>query len=110
MNKQLSIAVLALIGATCAVKLEREPLRSWSPSPKPGGHKVDYFVPHFGTDNEINNSLDSAKLAEAQLGHEWTESSPDDIKRNYFVPHFGTDQDILDTSQSIKAGEKQHNH
>ena len=35
----------------------------------PAKIKRDYFVPHFGTDNEINGIADSLKAAEGSLGH-----------------------------------------
>lgn len=72
---------------------------------------MNYAVPHFGTDHDMNNSEESIALAEKQLGHKWTiKDAPGDPDRNYFVPHFGTDQDKLDVDQSIAAAEAQHNH
>ena len=68
---KVTFAIFALISSSSAVKLEREPLRAWSPTPKADGFKMNYKVPHFGTDSDINNSLDSTKLAEAQHGHVW---------------------------------------
>lgn len=34
-------------------------------------HKVNYFVPNFGQDNEIATSLDNTKKTEAALNHKW---------------------------------------
>ena len=37
----------------------------------PNDHKVNYFVPNFGQDNEIATSLDNTKKSEASLNHKW---------------------------------------
>ena len=68
---------------------------------------MDYFVPNFGRDWDVNNALNSASLAEKQLDHSWDvlAPSPDDPPRNYFVPHFGTDSDIKDSVAHLNAAE-----
>jgi hypothetical protein len=72
---------------------------------------MNYKVPHFGTDHDMNNSQESIELAERQLGHKWTiKDDPPAPDRGYPVPHFGTDQDNIDVNQSIAAAEKQHGH
>jgi hypothetical protein len=42
---------------------------SWAPTPKKGGHPVDYFVPNFGQDHEIKTSLKNTENAEKRLNH-----------------------------------------
>jgi len=64
----MTLAVLALIGAVNCVKLQREPLRTWSPTPSDDGIKRNYFVPHFGTDPEVTNVAGSIAAAEVIAG------------------------------------------
>ena len=75
--------------------------------PHPDGFKKDYFVPNFGQDTEVKNSLSSAAQAETSAGHFWDvlAPEPDDPKRNYFVPHFGTDSDINASLSSLNSAE-----
>ena len=47
---------LALVGAASCVKIEREPLLTWSPTPADSGPPKDYFVPHFGEDEDIKGA------------------------------------------------------
>jgi hypothetical protein len=47
------MAVAALLSGASAVQIKREPLLTWAPTPKASGYPKDYFVPHFGEDNEI---------------------------------------------------------
>ena len=70
-----TIAYLALIGATSAIQLNREPLLSAdaSPleihqSPKYWDTLVDYPVPNFGSSHEMVYTENNKKLAEAELG------------------------------------------
>merc|ERR1719453_1123197 len=49
-------SLIALIGSASAVNLEREPLLTWAPT-EPAGIKMNYFVPDFGADPDIENSL-----------------------------------------------------
>lgn len=73
---------------------------------------MNYAVPHFGTDHDINNSLEDLALAEKQRGHKWVlKDDPPEPDRNYFVPHFGADhEEVVGLQQSLAAAEKQHNH
>ena len=65
MKKYISISAIALlISESSAVKLEREPLAAWAPTPKADAHKMNYFVPHFGEDDDIKATKVSAGYAE----------------------------------------------
>merc|ERR1712216_1007439 len=100
-NNKMKFTIIAMAGAAVqGVKLEREPLLTWSPTP-PATIKMNYFVPHFGEDHEITQSKNSAALVEKQLGHVWDppKANPHDV--DYFVPHFGEDQDIKDAKKNI---------
>jgi len=37
----------------------------------PAGHPMNYFVPHFGRDQHVNESFSSLDWAEKQLNHKW---------------------------------------
>lgn len=75
----------------------REPLKTWKVKP-PKGHPVDYFVPDFGVDGSIRNTLDNLALAEKITGHNWQYVNPKDRPKpnptDYAVPNFGVDQEI----------------
>ena len=46
----------ALIASASAVNLSREPLLTWKAT-EPATHKMNYFVPNFGEDPDIEASL-----------------------------------------------------
>ena len=48
--------LVALIASASAVNLKREPLLTWAPT-EPASHPINYFVPEFGADPDIANSL-----------------------------------------------------
>ena len=56
------------MGQANCVKVNREPLLTWSPTPADGGHPKDYFVPHFGTDWDMLNVNRSISDAEKIVG------------------------------------------
>ena len=109
--------MIALFGAANCVRLNREPLLTWSPTPADDGPPKNYFVPHFGADKEYTDTMNSIKVAEGITGEKFISDKdllarpaeqPD--PRNYFVPHFGEDQDILDTKVHSALAEKQLGH
>jgi len=105
--KQISMAVAALLSGSSAVKLNREPLLSWSPTQPDGGHPVNYFVPHFGEDHDVKLTKKNVADAEGKYAHTLdTSAPPADPPRNYFVPHFGEDSDIKSTMKNIADAEK----
>ena len=79
------------------LSMEREPLLAWKPK-DPKFPKLNYFVPNFGNDSNVQTTLDNAKLAEKITGHTWTYIDPKDRpkpeKKDYFVPNFGVDSDV----------------
>jgi len=81
---------------------------SFDPPKEP---KRDYFVPHFGEDEDILATKKNIAAAEKALGHEYdTSPPPKDPPRDYFVPHFGEDEDIKSTKAIIAATEKKLGH
>ena len=65
-----SIALMALVAATSAIQLEREPLLSNSnvlevhQKPAYADYPVDYKVPDFGQSHEIRYTQNNIKKAE----------------------------------------------
>merc|ERR1719450_2077926 len=57
------------------LKLESDPICSsagctqYKHKHKKLGYDIDYFVPHFGTDQEINDNFEDLKVAEKIQGH-----------------------------------------
>ena len=98
--------------------------------PAPEIPKVDYKVPNFGEDRDIQNTKSSLATAEKMTGHEWNlvqlnsdpicssagctqykqKKQPLGYDLDYFVPDFGPDRDVIDTSRSIVNAELTHHH
>lgn len=76
------------------------------------GYDIDYFVPHFGADTEINESKESLVTAEKMLGHtfdfpnaKW--KKPKAVKWVKVAPY---DEDVVDTQKNLADAEKQLGH
>ena len=70
---------------------------------------MNYKVPNFGRDHDINASQGSLSWAEKNLKHKWVvkEKKPDPTHpMDYKVPNFGVDHDILTTQANIASQEK----
>jgi len=78
----------------------------------PEGPPLNYFVPHFGEDQDIKDSRVNLKVAEGIIGktYELPVPAKDPPPVNYFVPHFGEDKDVTDAKNSIAASEKAQGH
>lgn len=79
---------------------------------QPEGPKMNYFVPSFGQDHDIKDSLTNTALVESKLG-EWKnagKSPAPEPPRDYFVPNFGPDQDIKDSLGHTAAAESKLGH
>lgn len=79
------------------------------PAKAPKGPPMNYFVPHFGQDDEIRSTLAEVGKAEKELGHEW-KVPPKYLRvktpaRDYFVPSFGVDDEIKDSLSNTKDAE-----
>jgi hypothetical protein len=71
----------------------------------------DYFVPHFGEDDDIKATKKNTVYAEGYHQHEMsTAPPPAGPPRDYFVPHFGEDTDIKDAKSNIAKTEKKLGH
>lgn len=79
---------------------------------QPEGPKRDYFVPNFGQDHEIKDSLTNTALVEGRLG-EWKNAAKAPAPpppRDYFVPDFGLDHDVKDSLAHANAAESSLGH
>jgi hypothetical protein len=61
---------------------------------------MDYFVPNFGRDGDINQTWSSLDWAEGDRQHKFNPISKKEAEKaehdkNYFVPNFGLDEDIV---------------
>lgn len=88
---------------------DREPLLTWSPT-QPAGHPVDYFVPDFGVDHDIEASLNDMRNTEDKLAHKLVIPEAKEPDRNYFVPDFGVDHDVENTLNNISLEEEIQKH
>ena len=73
---------------------------------------INYAVPNFGVDSDVNSVAQSVHEAETELGHKaaWGAAPPAPHPVDYFVPNFGPDQDILGQQQNLAAAEAYHGH
>ena len=115
MSKQIIIATI-LSASVSAVSLRSDPICSSAGcteyKPAPDAHPMDYFVPDFGVDHTIIQSLNDIKVAEAIRGEKWTwkkqEKKPD--AEPYKVPDFGLDQDIIGVNDGLAWAQKELGH
>ena len=72
--------------------------------------KVDYFVPDFGQDEDIEDSLRHTGAAESKLKHVLQASfkKPKGHPVDYFVPNFGEDKDITTSKKNLEETEKDY--
>ncbi len=77
-------------------------------------HEMNYFVPNFGLDQNVQTTLDNTNLAEQITGHKWQYVDPKDRpkanKVDYYVPNFGQDTEIKQTLDLEAKAEKKLNH
>jgi hypothetical protein len=71
----------------------------------------DYFVPHFGEDDDIKATKKNIAYAEAYNHHEYDTSPPaKPPPRDYFVPHFGEDEEIKASKVNTANAEAKLGH
>jgi hypothetical protein len=89
-------------------QVDREPLLTWKPKVKKNAYPVDYFVPNFGLDKDVRDTLSNLKITEKRMkrkmGYVPKKQRPKSHPKDYFVPNFGLDKDIKDSlSNMLKA-------
>lgn len=74
-------------------------------------HPMDYFVPDFGQDHDIDHSISNEKIASKIVGHKWDWKKADaPPPRDYKVPDFGVDEDIKNVRSAIASEEDLQGH
>jgi len=110
--KSASIALAAGIAVASAVTVEerRDPLLTWSATPKKSAYPMDYAVPTFGEDHDIIETKKSWAAQEKAHGHFWdvNKPKPEDPPRDYYVPNFGTDSEITASLKNLGDQEAKH--
>ena len=78
---------------------------------------MDYFVPNFGMDRDIKNTLEDERIATALTGHAWPIKTPESWEKwrnramdtNYnYAPEL--DEDMIDSFKSSAIAENQYNN
>jgi hypothetical protein len=78
-------------------------------------YPMDYPVPNFGRDHEINHTWSSLDWAENSLRHRWRVPTKEELKAgeypmDYPVPDFGLEDDVVVTQKNIANSEKKLKH
>jgi hypothetical protein len=112
--------VPGLVQTESDIKIESDPICSsagcnYASEKGTKTHPMNYFVPNFGRDREINHSFDSLDWAESKLNHKWVPPTKSQVKAgqhpmDYFVPNFGVDDDIKMTQANVAEQEKVLGH
>merc|ERR1719223_1150947 len=118
-NKNSSYTYKSLLQTDADIKLESDPICStagcnYAKDKGKTPYPMDYFVPNFGRDKDINVNFNSLDWAEKNVGHKWVV----DFKamkakgppKNYPVPNFGRDADINSTWASLDWAENDLSH
>ena len=108
------MVLVALLGESMAVQYRpytdgRTPWYKKYPREPKEEHPVNYFVPDFGVDEDIQNTHNHLAGAEKSLGHKWEHASfkaPKGPPRDYFVPNFGVDHDIQTTHDNLEEAQQ----
>ena len=70
---------------------------------------MNYFVPNFGQDKDINHSWSSLEWAQNSLGHQWdyvpATGPPKPDFEDHRIPDFGLEDDIVTSQKNEKATE-----
>ena len=67
-------------------------------------HPVDYFVPNFGVDNDIKETIKHTSDLESKFGV-WTPKKSAPADKDYKVPNLGMDVDIIASQESLESEE-----
>jgi len=101
---------MAFVSTVAAIT--REPLLTWS-AKVPKTHPMDYYVPNFGNDRDIEVTQQNLKESEDQLKKKWVVTA-EQLKKpkddSYTVPDFGVDADIKQTQRHLAGAESELGH
>jgi hypothetical protein len=81
------------------------------------GYKINYSVPNFGRDHDINDNFASIKLAEGMIGHQFQigtaaskEKWANKAKDTDYDFNPALDEDVISTRSNLKLAEGQLGH
>ena len=110
---------LAIVAVASAVQIESDPICSsagctqYKHKSTPLGYPIDYPVPNFGSDPEIDATANSISIAEAMHKHKLIMGTPESKAKWHnvakdtlynFAPEL--DEDVVNTEAHIGIGEK----
>ena len=112
---------VALIATASAIRITSDPICNSAgctqykhPDSKEAKYDMNYFVPSFGMDRDIQGSLENLHVAEGIVKHHWVGIDKDKYanpakKVDYnFAPKL--DGDIIDSQNNLQATEKRLEH
>ena len=112
---------VALIATASAIRLTSDPICNSAgctqykhPDSKEAKYDMNYYVPSFGMDRDIQGSLENLHVAEGIVKHHWVGIDKDKYanpakKVDYnFAPRL--DGDIIDSQNNLVATEKRLEH
>lgn len=65
-------------------------------------YKIDYPVPNFGRDENINANFDSLKYVEGRMSHHWDWVKAKPTKEVKYNDNLPLDEDIIDSKAHLK--------
>ena len=113
--------LVLLVASASAIKISSDPICNSAgctqykhPASTEASYPMDYGVPHFGMDRDIQGSLENLKVAEGIVKHTWVSidkakySNPaKSVMYNFAAP---LDGDIIDSQKNLAATEKALEH
>ena len=125
-SKALGAIAILLINNSSAIRIKSDPICNSSgcteylhPKVKPGSEwPVNYEVPNFGMDRDIQTSLQNIKVAEGIVGSRWTDWGSENNKLRFknwaaetkYNYDMKLDGDMIDSQANLAAAEKTLKH
>merc|ERR1711934_551794 len=120
-NKMYKFTVALLVAVASGIKIRSDPICNSAgctqykhPDSKEAKYDMNYFVPHFGMDRDIQGSLENLHVAEGIVKHHWVGID----KKKYANPARKVDYnfdpkldgDIVDSQKNLADTEKRLEH
>jgi len=109
--------LVLLIASATAIKVTSDPICNSAgctqykhPASKDSSYPMDYGVPDFGMDRNIQDNFENLKIAEGIVGHHWVgidkEKWANAAKKTLYNYDMKLDGDIIDSQKNLAATEK----
>ena len=109
--------LVLLIASATAIKVTSDPICNSAgctqykhPASKDSSYPMDYGVPDFGMDRNIQDNFENLKIAEGIVGHHWVgidkEKWANAAKKTLYNYDMKLDGDIIDSQKNLAAAEK----